>query len=133
MSISFGGIGELSVTFEADSGVKTGWPVKIGGSGKVYACEEGERFCGIAAGVSEDGYATVQIRGFVKCKYTGTAPALGFEHLVADGSGGVKKDAGKTNSFTDASSQSVSLTRYTGGEYMTAELDTTGKTVGIYM
>lgn len=134
MSISFGGIGELSVTFEADSSVKAGWPVKISGNGKVSACGDGEKFCGIALGVSKDGYATVQIRGFIKCKYTGTGvPALGFEHFVADGSGNVKKDSGETNTFTDAASQSVGITRYTGGEYMTAELDKTEKTVGIYM
>ena len=36
------------------------------------------------------GYAGVQVKGFVKTPYSGTAPALGYTALAADGNGGVK-------------------------------------------
>ena len=41
---------------------------------------------------AHDGKAcTVQLGGLASVKYSGTAPAVGFSELVADGSGGVSK------------------------------------------
>ena len=53
----------------------------------------------------------MQVKGFVKTPYSGTAPALGYTALAADGNGGVKA----------ASSGPLRLV---------LELDTTKKTVG---
>ena len=42
--------------------------------------------------VAHDGKAcTVQLGGLASGKYSGTAPAVGYAELVADGSGGVSK------------------------------------------
>ena len=57
---------------------------------------EGERerhgFCGVVRAVAHDGKAcTVQLGGLASVKYSGTAPAVGYAELMADGSGGVSK------------------------------------------
>ena len=116
MSVSFGGIGEMAVTFAAAEDVTNGSPVKVSKSGEVSACAANERFCGVALYVSEDGYATVQMGGYVEMEYTGTAPKLGFTHLVAAEDGKVAAD-----------------TAATGGEYLVVDVDETASTVGFIM
>lgn len=119
MSISFDGIGEMAVTFEAADGVKAGIPVKIAGNGKVEACGNGDRMCGVALFVSEDNYATVQLKGFVKLEYSGdTDPTIGYGYYVADGTGKIAADNESAK---------------TGGEYLVVEVDTTAKTAGLYI
>lgn len=90
MRISYEGIGQWAATF-ASSGVQEGQVVKVSGNGTVGACEAGDQFCGAALAVSRDGEAcTVALGGVVTAKYSGeTAPAAGWVHLTADGSGGV--------------------------------------------
>ena len=112
MSISFGGVGELCVTMKTAGTVAKGSPVKMSASDKVTACSAGDRLMGVAVDVAADGYATVQIGGYVAVKYSGTAPAVGFGMLGADGSGGVK---------TVASG---------GGEHLIIHVDTAAQTVG---
>ena len=87
--ISFDGIGQELVTFEAASGVTAGHVVKMADNGKVSKCSEGDDFCGVALNV-RNGYAGVQLRGFVTLKCAGSE-TVGYNSLVADGSGGVKK------------------------------------------
>lgn len=111
MSISFGGIGEMCVTFMADESVVKGCPVKITANDTVAVCADGDRMVGIAVEAADDGYATVQLFGYVTMGYTGTAPSVGYTHLAANGNGGVKS----------ASS---------GGEYLVLDVDTSAKTVG---
>ena len=119
MNVSFGGIGEMAVTYLADDTVAAGYPVKMSGNGTVTVCGTGERFCGIAVGKSDDGYATVQMKGFITMPYSGTnRPTPGYKNLVANGSGGVKVDAAATP---------------TGGEFLIVEFDETALTVGFYM
>ncbi|MBR5381812.1 MAG: hypothetical protein IK136_04245 [Oscillospiraceae bacterium] len=120
MSVSFDGIGETVATFEAASGVAAGDPVKASASGKTAKCSNGERFCGAALYVSGDGHAAVRLRGHHTAAYTGSAPSVGYVHLVANGSGGVKVDAGSNDV-------------YTGAEYLVTEVDTTAKTVGFWL
>lgn len=91
MSISYEGIGHSSVTFPAGT-CTVGYPCKMGTDGKVANCAAGDKFCGVAE-VIGNGWAGVQIHGFVTLPYTGTAPAKGFVTLVGNGSGGVKTDA----------------------------------------
>lgn len=111
MSISFGGIGELSVTFMADATVKKGCPVKMTANDTVKVCADGDRMIGVAVEASDDGYATIQLCGYVTLSYTGTAPSVGYTKLAANGNGGMKSDS-------------------TGGEYLVLDVDTSAKTVG---
>lgn len=116
MSVSFGGIGEMTVTFAAAEDVVSGSPVKVSGSGEVSACAADERFCGVALYVSEDDYATVQMGGYVEMEFTGEAPKLGFTRLVAAEGGKVAAD-----------------TAAKGGEYLVIDVDKTASTVGFIM
>ena len=116
MSVSFEGIGERAVTFETVNDVNAGAPVKMSANGKVALCGTGERMCGIALYVAEDGCASVQLGGYVNVSYTGTAPAVGYARMIADGNGGVKVDS-----------------EATGGEYLVTDVDENAKTVGFFM
>ena len=90
--VSFEGIGQWSATF-ACAGVQEGQVVKIGGSGEVAGCADGDRFCGVVNVVGRDGEACgVVLGGMVSVPYTGSAPAVGWSGLAANGEGGVKAD-----------------------------------------
>lgn len=112
MSISFGGIGEMCVTFMAETSVKKGNPVKMSTDNTVTVCADGDRMIGVAVDVSDDGYATVQLSGYVTVGYTGTAPTVGFTALAANGDGGVKVLS-------------------SGGEFLVLNVDTATNSVGI--
>lgn len=85
--ISFEEIGALTVTFYAEEGVTAGQVVKLSQDSTVGACTAGDWICG-AATWTEDGYAAVQLKGFVEVPYTGSVE-LGWNKLAADGKGGV--------------------------------------------
>ena len=88
----FDGIGQWAATFDCEN-VKRGQVVKIGGCGEVSACDAGEAFCGMAVSVGRDGRAcSVALGGMVTAGFSGTAPALGWAGLSADGIGGVQAD-----------------------------------------
>lgn len=93
MKVAFGGYGEKLVTFEATEGVAAGAPVMMSANGTVSPCTAGKPFCGIAVNV-RDGFAAVQLAGYVRLPYAGTAPAVGYQTLVGDGAGKIKTDAG---------------------------------------
>ena len=108
MNISYEGIGHLGVTFPA-GGCEAGCVCKLDTDGAAAACSAGDKFCGVAETVSAFG-AGVQIHGFVTVPYTGTAPAMGYAALSANGSGGVKADSN-------------------GNTYLVAAVDTAAMTV----
>lgn len=114
MTTNFNGFNEKVLTFECDTEINAGTPVKITANGKVAACSAGDRFVGICVN-TRGGYATVQVEGFVSVSYTGTAPAINVTKLVADGNGGVKADSAN------------------GGEVVAVCVDTTAKTIGFIM
>ena len=114
MSVSFGGIGEIFASFDAADGLAAAGPVKMSANGTVSACAEGDRFCGVAAHVTDDGIATVQLKGYVRCAYTGTAPSVGYTKLAAGDTGAV--------AVSD-----------NGGEYLVVDVDTADATVGFIM
>ena len=110
MGISFEGIGQWAATFACGE-TAVGQVVKVSGSGEVAACADGDSFCGVVVFAARDGAAcSVALGGMVKVPYTGTAPALGWTGLTADGQGGVK-----------------ALT--TGRSYLVADVDEAAKTV----
>lgn len=89
MSVSFNGYQSTGLTFIAASGVTKGIPVSVSGNKTVSATASGNGFMGFALDVRE-GLANVQLSGYYKASYTGTAPTAGYATLGANGSGGVK-------------------------------------------
>ncbi len=111
MNVCFNGFKENTVTFEAGAAIDKGAPVMITDNGTVSAASG--KFCGFCAGY-RDGYAAVQLSGYVRASYSGTAPAVGFTKL-------------------SASSGKVAADNSNGREYLVTDVDTTGKTVGIIL
>ena len=91
MKVAFEEIGRVAATFAAEAG-EAGQVCKMADNGKVAVCADGEAFIGLMEGI-RNGFCGVQLHGFAEVAYTGTAPALGFAKLAADGNGGVKVSA----------------------------------------
>lgn len=114
MKISLNGFGENVATFEADSSVTAGMPVKMTGNGTVGACLAKDKFCGIALSV-RGGYAAVQLCGYAQVAYAGsTAPAVGYQTLSGTGDGKVQAEAA-------------------GRSILVTDVDTAAKTCGIIL
>lgn len=112
MKISYEGIGQWAATF-ACSSVREGEPVKLSANGTVSGCEKGDSFCGMALAVSRSGDAcTVALGGMATAGYSGTAPAVGWANLKADGSGGVEasESGGRSYLVVDADSSAKTVT-----------------------
>ncbi len=113
MKISLNGYGENTATFKADSTLTKGEPVTMAENFTVKSCDANDDFIGMAVN-SDDGYACVQLDGYVKIGYSGTAPELGVCSLVADGNGGV-------------------CVADTGRKFVVTDVDTDNKSVGIIL
>ena len=122
MAISFEAIAERYVTFLAAESAAEGKLCKVTANGTVGACAGGDDFCGVITQV-RNGAASVLMGGFVKLPYTGTAPALGFSALVADGTNGVRVPAAATESKPAE----------TGRSHLVVSVDTANKTVGLFL
>lgn len=93
MNISYEGIGQWAATFEND-GVAVGQMAKVSSDAKAAPCAGGDAFAGVVLSVSRDEAAcSVALNGVVTVDYSGTAPAVGWQGLAADGNGGVKTAA----------------------------------------
>ena len=88
MSISYQGIGQVCATFLTMNATE-GHVVKVSSKKTVAKCSDGNDFCGVALH-RRPTVCTVQVGGFAEVSYSGTAPAVGWTNLCADGSGGVK-------------------------------------------
>ena len=110
MNVSFNGYDEGIVTFEAASGVTVGLPVMISANGKVSNATSA--FCGVCKSL-KNGYAAVQLDGYVRLPYTGSI-AVGYKKLVVD-DGEIKVDT--TN----------------GREHLVIDVDSTTNTAGIIL
>lgn len=113
MSVSTNGFCENVLTLKADSTLKAGVPVKISANDTVAAATSDGRFCGVSVNV-DGGYAAVQLTGAVTLPYTGTAPALGYSAIAADGNGAVCANT-------------------KGGTYLVFNVNTTAKTVSFML
>lgn len=89
MNISLKGFDSSAATFEISGEIAIGAPVKISANNTVSACAAGDDFIGAALTV-RDSLAGVQLTGAVTLPFSGTAPALGYTAIAADGAGGVK-------------------------------------------
>ena len=95
MNVSFEEIGHLSATFPVAE-CEVGQVCKINAEGKAAPCGAGEKICGFVEGI-RGGYAGVQLHGFAKIGYSGSAPVCGFANLTADGNGGIAvNESGKS-------------------------------------
>ncbi len=110
MTVSFDGYNANTITFEAASGVTVGLPVMISANGKVSNATS--TFCGVCKSL-KNGYAAVQLDGYVRLPYTGSI-AVGYKQLVVD-DGEIKVDT--TN----------------GREHLVTDVDSTTNTVGIIL
>ncbi len=105
MKVSMEGMGEQVATFEAETegagAVTAGTAVKLSGSGKVCACTaEGDVPAGAALSV-RNGYAAVQVAGYVKLPCA-AGLAVGYQRLATDASGKLTAaDAGRGALVTD--------------------------------
>lgn len=91
--VGFTGFHENMVTFHCDDTVKVGIPVTVNGKAAVTKSTAGMSFCGIARSVREN-CASVQLSGYMRLPYSGTAPAYGVTSITADGNGGIKSGVG---------------------------------------
>lgn len=92
MSVAFQGMDNLVVTFQAET-VTRGWPAAVCADNTVGNAGAGKAPAGIVLNL-RSGHAAVQVKGFAEVKYSGsTAPVLGWNQLVADGSGGLRAAA----------------------------------------
>ncbi|MBQ3929026.1 MAG: hypothetical protein II711_02925 [Clostridia bacterium] len=110
MNVSFNGYGENIATFETAADVTVGAPVMISDNGKVSAATSA--FCGVCKGL-RNGYAAVQLDGYVRLPYTGTV-TVGYTKLVIN-SGKIKTDT--TN----------------GRQILVVDVDTADGTAGIIL
>ena len=85
MNISFAGYKENVLTFECINTVKKGDLVKMSASGKVTKAAANDGFIGVCVG-ENDGYAAVQLDGYVEAAKSGTVN-VGYNKLAAASSG----------------------------------------------
>lgn len=112
--VTFNGMGELVATFQAGS-VTVGAPVIMNGNNAIRNGSGGTAPVGVALN-KRGGYAGVLLKGFTQVKYSGT-PALGWNSLVADGTGGLRP----------------ATTGETGRDCLVVDLNSTDKTMGLFL
>lgn len=101
MNVSLNGFRESMVTFETNSELDKGTPVKLTANGTVGPCGDGDVFCGVSDGV-RCGFAAVQLSGYVSLPYEGTAPAVGYQTLCAAADGKIRTaEGGRSLLVTD--------------------------------
>lgn len=110
MNVSFDGYNANSLTFEAADTVSVGTPVAMSDNGKVTAASSA--FCGVCTAL-KNGYASVQLDGYVRLPYTGSV-TIGYKKLAAE-NGKVKVD--NTN----------------GKEYLVLDVNSDTHTLGIIL
>ena len=89
MSVAFDGMDNLVVTFRCSGTVEAGSPVILSANDTVADGGTGKAPIGVLL-QKRGNYAAVQIRGYVTLPYTGTAPALGWQELMTNGSQGLR-------------------------------------------
>ena len=113
MNISIKGYGENTATFRTQGLVSSAHTVKMADNLTVAPCTADDDFIGIAVNVRGE-YACVQLSGYAEVDFTGTAPAVGYCSLVADGKGGFS--VGEN-----------------GRKYLVVNVDTTNSKAGIIL
>lgn len=94
MTVSTNGFMAESLTLIGDPSISFGEAVKLSENNTVASCENGDTFCGIVTH-EKNGICAVQLHGTVTVPFTGSAPAVGYTGLCADGNGGVSTGSGR--------------------------------------
>lgn len=95
MNVHLNGFDRKEVTFNASSASKEGRTVNLLNKSTVGASPVDTNFLGICTSI-RNGLASVVLSGYVTVSFTGTAPALGYNKIVSDGTGGIKlSDSGR--------------------------------------
>ena len=116
MSVAFHGMDSLVVTFQG-SGVAEGNLVSITENDTVKRANGGAAPVGLVLNKRND-HVAVQIKGYIQVKYSGaTAPSLGWNRLVTDGSGSLRLEADGE----------------TGRTCLVVNLDPETKTMGLFL
>ena len=116
MSVAFNGIDNQVVTFQADTG-EAGDSMAMEDNNKVTKAPSGAAPVGVLVG-KRSGHGAVQIRGYVQVPYSGSAaPSLGWNRLVANGSGGMR----------------LAASGETGRNCLVVNLNTADKTMGLFL
>ena len=116
MSTAFNGIDNQVVTFQTGA-AEAGKPVAMEANNTVKTAPGGAAPVGILLNKRRD-HGAVQIRGYVQVAYGGSsAPALGWNSLVADGSGGLR----------------LAASGETGRPCLVVNLNTADKTMGLFL
>lgn len=116
MSVAFSGIENLVVTFQAGT-VVVGNPAAMSANHTVRNAGNGTAPVGIVLN-KRSNHAAVQVKGYAEMSYSGsTAPTLGWNSLVADGSGGLRAAADGE----------------TGRSCLVVSLDTANKKLGLFL
>lgn len=89
--VSLLGAGETVVTLKASGAVALGQPVKLSADRTVSACGDGDAVTGICVS-KNGGYLGVQLAGYLRVSYSGSL-SYGWQHISANGSGGIKAAA----------------------------------------
>ena len=98
MELSFAGIGQVACTFQTEAQeeedtvkLAVGHVVALTAANTVGLGTAGAAPCGVILALEKDQTATVQVDGFAKVAYSGSAaPTVGWGSLGVDGSGGVQ-------------------------------------------
>ncbi len=93
MRVYYEGIGKLTISVPAGSGLAVGQVCKLGTDGKAAPGAAGDKILGVVESL-RDGLAGVIVRGAVTVSLSGTAPQPGYAALAADGQGGLKTASG---------------------------------------
>ena len=116
MSVAFNGIENQVVTFQANT-VAAGSPVAMESDNTVTTAAGGTAPVGILLN-QRSGHGAVQIKGYVQVAYSGaSAPNLGWNDLVADGSGGMR----------------LAASGETGRPCLVVNRNTADKTMGLFL
>lgn len=116
MSVVFNGTETAVLTFQASSAAASGLAA-MAGNNTVKNAGVGAAPVGIILN-KRNNHAAVQVRGYAEVKYSGsTAPVLGWNSLVADGSGGLR----------------VAGSGETGRTCLVVNLNTTDKIMGLFL
>lgn len=94
MDTAMNGFAENAATFRCEKQITAGTPVMVTESGVVAAADGA--FCGVALSW-RDGYAAVQLSGYVSLPYSGNQPAVGYQVFTAGTDGSVQAAAAGTD------------------------------------
>ncbi len=116
MSVAFNGTETMVLTFKVDTAT-TGGLVGMSENNTVKTAADGTAPVGIVLN-QRSGHAAVQVRGYAELGYSGeTAPSLGFQTLVADGTGKLR----------------LAATGETGKQCLIVNCNITDKILGLFL